>query len=140
MSGDAKRDYEVGYKKPPSATRFQKGTSGNPVGRPKKLAQLVELGDVVQAIDNEAIVVTDNGKRKRMSKAEIGFRMLFANAGRGDLGAARLLVRMAKKYFEPEPEEGYQSEIMSTTEAARRFGRGWPKHIDELNAALGRRP
>ena len=134
-----KRDYQVGYKKPPRATQFQKGTSGNPSGRPKKLTQLVELGDVVQTIDNEAIVVTDNGKHKRMSKAEIGFRMLFANAIKGDLAAARLLVRMAKKYFEPEPEEGYQTEFVSRTEAARRFGRSWPQRIDELNAALRRR-
>ena len=27
--------YEVGYKKPPKHTRFQKGQSGNPNGRPK---------------------------------------------------------------------------------------------------------
>lgn len=139
MSGDSKRDYQVGYKKPPRATWFQKGTSGNPSGRPKKLTQLVELGDVVQTIDNEAIVVTENGKRKRMPKAEVNFRMLFANAIRGDLAAARLLVKMAKKYFEPEPEEGYLTEFMSTTEAARRFGRSWPQRINELNDALRRR-
>ena len=28
-------DYEVGYKKPPPRTRFRKGRSGNPKGRPK---------------------------------------------------------------------------------------------------------
>ena len=27
--------YEVGYGRPPSATRFQPGQSGNPKGRPK---------------------------------------------------------------------------------------------------------
>ena len=34
------RDYEVGYLKPPLHTRFKKGVSGNPGGRPgrKKLA------------------------------------------------------------------------------------------------------
>ncbi len=29
------RDYEVGYGKPPSRTRFRSGQSGNPRGRPK---------------------------------------------------------------------------------------------------------
>lgn len=27
--------YDIGYAKPPAATRFQKGASGNPNGRPK---------------------------------------------------------------------------------------------------------
>lgn len=32
---EAAPSYEVGYKKPPVATRFKKGQSGNPSGRPK---------------------------------------------------------------------------------------------------------
>jgi Family of unknown function (DUF5681) len=28
-------DYEVGYGKPPARSRFSKGQSGNPKGRPK---------------------------------------------------------------------------------------------------------
>jgi hypothetical protein len=30
---DKKRDYQVGYGKPPKDTRFKKGQSGNPRGR-----------------------------------------------------------------------------------------------------------
>ena len=32
-------DYEVGYKQPPKSTRFVKGRSGNPKGRPPKGAR-----------------------------------------------------------------------------------------------------
>ena len=32
----SKKDYEVGYKRTPKASRFQKGKSGNPGGKRKK--------------------------------------------------------------------------------------------------------
>ena len=35
MPRDKKSDYEVGYGKPPRETRFVKGRSGNPRGRPR---------------------------------------------------------------------------------------------------------
>jgi len=34
MPGEKRRDYEVGYGQPPHHTRFKKGQSGNPRGRP----------------------------------------------------------------------------------------------------------
>jgi hypothetical protein len=34
MPPDSEGDYEVGYGKPPRETRFAKGQSGNPRGRP----------------------------------------------------------------------------------------------------------
>jgi hypothetical protein len=36
MSGEEEKTYEVGYKKPPTATRFQKGQSGNASGDRRK--------------------------------------------------------------------------------------------------------
>ena len=36
MLADEKRDDEVGYGKPPRRTRFRKGQSGNPRGRPPR--------------------------------------------------------------------------------------------------------
>jgi len=33
---DETPDYEMGYGKPPKSSRFAKGKSGNPSGRPKK--------------------------------------------------------------------------------------------------------
>jgi hypothetical protein len=38
MTDDDARDYKVGYKKPPLHTRFKKGQSSNPRGRPRGLA------------------------------------------------------------------------------------------------------
>jgi Family of unknown function (DUF5681) len=99
-----KDDYEVGYKKPPVAARFKKGQSGNPGGKPKKIAPKLNPGKILQSIDNEELIVKIEGKGKRMLKAEIYFRQLFTKAIKGDLTDARLIAKMAAKYFGPEAD------------------------------------
>ena len=97
-------DYAVGYRKPPLATRFKKGQSGNPNGKPKKIAPELNPGKILQSIDNEEMIVKIDGKGKRMLKAEIYFRQLFTKAIKGSLAEARLIAKMATKYFGPEAE------------------------------------
>ena len=104
MSSKKCKDYQVGYAKPPVETRFQKGTSGNPNGRPKKDPPALDPGKVLQEMDNEEIVLAVDGKPKSMPTAEIHFRQLFTKAIKGDLTTARLVANMAAKYFGPEAE------------------------------------
>src|SRR5258708_9571136 len=115
MGSDNEKTYEVGSEKPPVATRFQKGKSGNPSGQPKEVPQPLDPGIILESIDNEEIVVIDNGKRKRMTKAEIQFRQLFTKAIRGDLKAARLIVNTAAEYFAPEVRGAQELEVIGTT-------------------------
>jgi uncharacterized protein DUF5681 len=99
------KDYEVGYKKPPIASRFKEGVCPNPLGRggkKKKKIQEFDPGQILQLIDNEAIMVNIEGERKRMLKAEIHFRQLFTKAIKGSLLDARLIAKMAAQYFGPE--------------------------------------
>jgi hypothetical protein len=73
MSDDDKPDYKVGYKRPPLHTRFQKGQSGNPRGRPRGSKNFSTL--LTDAL-NEPVVVTEDGRRRRISKRELGFKQL----------------------------------------------------------------
>jgi hypothetical protein len=94
----------VGYKSPPIVTRFKKGQSGNPSGKPRKTADKLDLGRILQAIDHEEMAVEIDGKSRRMLKVEIHFRQLFNKAIRGNLREARLIAEMAGTYFGPEAE------------------------------------
>jgi len=136
MAGKSK-SYGVGYQKPPKATRFQKGKSGNPSGRPKKAPQPIDPALLLETIDNEEIAVKIDGKWTRMTTAEIQFRQLFAKAIKGNLSAARLVANMAFEYFAAEESGKYGYETISETEAARRFGRHWRKRVQEHHARLG---
>ena len=66
----------------------------------KRLLRSHKPGKILQSIDNEEM----DGKDKRMLKAEIYFRQLFNKAMKGSLTEARLIAKMAAKYFGPEAE------------------------------------
>jgi hypothetical protein len=68
--------YEVGYRKPPRKTRFVKGQSGNPSGRKRKPPDL--LSEIIMRAASEPVTVIVNGKRKRMSKFEVGMVGFFS--------------------------------------------------------------
>lgn len=73
-------DYAVGYGKPPEETRFKKGQSGNPNGRPRKLKS---AHDVVPQVLNETIDVVVNGKRKKITHVEAAILQLRNDAVSG---------------------------------------------------------
>jgi hypothetical protein len=109
--------YEVGYGKAPISSRFQPGRTGNPAGRPKEYRPPFDPGIILQSIESEQITVTANGKRKRMSKAEIQMRQSFTQAVNGDMGAAKAVLGMAKRYFAPEVQSESERGPLFMTEA-----------------------
>ena len=82
MSGD--RPYAVGYKRPPEHTRFKKGRSGNPSGRPKDTPNVATA--LKRALE-ERVVVTEQGQRRSLSKMEVMVKQLVNKAAGGDLRA-----------------------------------------------------
>jgi hypothetical protein len=105
MPRDDEGDYEVGYGKPPRHTRFQKGQSGNPRGRPPGAKNLSTL--LNEALD-ERVVVTDNGGRQRITKRQASFKQLVNEAAKGNFRALKLLVDILQdieRRTEPQAEE-----------------------------------
>ena len=95
------KDYEVGYRKPPKTTRFSKGRSGNPKGRPKDSKNLVTMID--QELDKQ-VVVQENGKQLRLNKREALVKRFVNNALNGDAKAMSALISMDQVRREAEPE------------------------------------
>ena len=102
MAESGEPPYDVGYAKPPSKTRFKPGQSGNPTGRPRGAKNLVT------AIEDELrarVTVTENGRRKRVTKREVIAKRLVNCAAEGDLRAIPLLLNEARG-FENLPAGG----------------------------------
>ena len=92
MSNDTHADYDVGYKRPPQRSRFQKGKSGNPKGRPK--ADIQTMGDRLIAELNAKIEVNEGGKRHKMTKGDVAVKRLVNNALNGDPKAWQILIKI----------------------------------------------
>ena len=80
-------DYPVGYKRPPPASRFKKGQSGNPKGRPSGAPTTSEL---FAREAGRLITIKSGDKLRQIPKREALVRRLIDMALQGDLAAARL--------------------------------------------------
>jgi Family of unknown function (DUF5681) len=103
---------EVGYGHPPLSTRFQRGKSGNPKGRPKGSLNVRTL---LAATLRERVVINEGGQRKSVTKLEAALKQLTNKAAGGDLRAIVQLVGLAQEAEEKEnltvPEKTVVGEI-----------------------------
>jgi len=83
----------VGYCNPPERTRFKKGQSGNPHGRPKGT---LNTATVLERALREKVVINENGKRKAITKLEAAFKQLANKAASGELNAVKLLTALVR--------------------------------------------
>ena len=121
-----KGDYEVGYGKPPRHTRFPKGQSGNPRGRPTGAKNLKTL--LSEAL-NEPVIVTENGGHRKITKRQAIITQLVNRSATADLRAIKILLDILREI------EG-QTEPASPETSA--FSEADEKVIEQLRARFSK--
>ena len=88
---DSDSGYQVGPGRPPLHTRFKKGQSGNPGGRRTK-----SLPALLANALNETVVVTIDGRRRKITKREAIVARMVDKSASADLRATKMLIDMMK--------------------------------------------
>lgn len=99
-------DDNVGYGKPPKHTRFQKGQSGNPRGRPKR-NQCRDSSSLMNEILDEPAIINVDGKPVKSTKRKALLRMVLKQATEGKSGPLKVVFELMKsdndvELFEPD--------------------------------------
>jgi hypothetical protein len=95
-------DDKVGYRKPPTRTRFQPGESGNPKGRRKGN---VNLKTDLRSELSERIHIREGERSLKVSKQRAMLKAMVAKALKGDARAATVVLMLVGRLFEPELAE-----------------------------------
>ena len=148
----ARKNYDVGYKKPPKDKQWPQGVSGNPHGRPPKprIRFLKDITELIMDEGREEVTVNNNGEKFRMSSIQALVKSLKMRALNGDYKAIKLFLDLAQKaavHEEAEFEKVMEllcemekniiklseAEIIKQTGMSREETIAWLKYIRDAN-------
>jgi|GEM_PF-992464 len=114
MADKTRKGSGVGYCRPPLATRFRPGTSGNPAGRARGLKSVArQISDVL----TQKITVTRNNRPVRLTLQEVMFSSIAAKAAKGDLKCVAFLLTLQDR-FRDSAATTLTPEVLSDTDQA----------------------
>ncbi|KAK0331874.1 hypothetical protein LTR94_027177, partial [Friedmanniomyces endolithicus] len=106
-------DYVAGFGKPPRASQFAKGKSGNPAGRPRGARSMRTL---LQEILDQPVTISIKGVPRQVSAKEAVLTRLMSQALTGKTQDAALFVSLIKTTL-PEQFAEEADDALSTDEA-----------------------
>ena len=115
----ANDDSHVGYKNPPVQSRFQKGQSGNPRGRPKKVPDFME--DAAEILGG-TVTGQAKGKSVTLPTVQAVFRTLCRQALNGNNQALRRVIELILT-LEPTARDKANEKETAKRDATRKFYR-----------------
>jgi Family of unknown function (DUF5681) len=109
-SNERRSGNAVGKGRPPVATRWKRGQSGNPKGRPKGSRN---ISAVLRDVIRQKIAVTENGRTRRIPALEVMLRRLANDAMRNDPRALKLLLTLVDRYSESPEAQVSLEEVLA---------------------------
>ncbi len=108
----AAADYPIGYKKPPKATQFKPGQSGNPRGRVKGSRN---TRSIFEEESQKLVPVTENGKTQKLTKRELVLKTIINKAARGDEKAQVKFLKLDERFSASTGKPGGTGEPSSAS-------------------------
>lgn len=94
MTNKKKKDYEVGYCKPPKEYQYKKGNSGNPNGRPRGSKN---INSYFEELKKAKIAIKEDGEVKLVPGGKALALAMMKKALKGDVRAATLVIDIIQK-------------------------------------------
>jgi hypothetical protein len=125
------RDYEVGYGKPPIHSRWKEGQSGNRKGSRRGVKKLSTL--LHEALQKKVVVVTENGRRRAITKLEAALTQLANRAAQGEHKATQTLLGLMQEIERSPAPSSEPSSFTKDDEQVLQFIRDQLVGVDSGN-------